>query len=136
MDNNRALVSSGYLDYTWKPVHNTLDRWLVRNATCKTKGAGITMFHIKASGEVHNSIFLYNSCELSANSISIENVDGYMLIDKCFFLGPRDKEVSSKFGNETDLLIENCEFDQNLKIISKSWNELTNKFEAPKIPNK
>ena len=75
MDSNKALVSAGFLDYSWKPVHKFLNRWFVRNNTCTSRGAAISLFHIKYSAEVHDSIFQDNNCEISANSISAENVD-------------------------------------------------------------
>ena len=130
MEENKALVSSGFLDYSWMPTHKILDRWYIRNNTCTSRGAAITLFHIKASAEVHNSLFMHNSCEISADSISVENVDGYLLIDSCIFSGSQAQEVSAKY-NETDILFENCLFDQDKNSLETKWNEYQKSYKMP-----
>ena len=134
MEQNKALVSSGFLDYSWKPTHKILERWYIRNNTCTSRGAAITLFHIRASAEVHNSLFIYNTCEISADSISVENVDGYLLLDDCIFSGSESKEVSAKY-NETLILIENCQFDQSHTVVENKWKDFLKSFKTVSINN-
>ena len=135
VEGNKALVASGYLDYTWQPTHRILRNWLVRDNNCTSRAAGITIFHIRSSMEVHDSVFLNNQCEISANSISVENVDGYLLVDGCYFTGKQDEEVSSRFG-ETMIKIDDCHFEKAADELEKKWNEGIANFQTPAASHK
>jgi len=118
---NTARVSSGYFDYAWKPTHKILDRNLFFNNSALSRGAAITVFHIKGSADIFNSYFIQNQCKMSAKSISMENVDGYINIQDCVFDGSKDAEVSSRFGETTILICPNTRFDiPSQQIIEES----------------
>lgn len=100
--NNEAMVSSGYFDYTWYPVHKTIKFIVAINNSCISRGAAITFFHIKHRGALESGIFVDNKCEKSAHSISLENVDGIVTLTNCYFTGPQSEEIYSRY-NETEI---------------------------------
>ena len=111
--NNSAIVCGGLFYFSWYPQHLDVYFCLFGNNTSKARGGAVTCFHGLQSISFISSLFIFNNCENSFNSISIEENMRDIKVMNCYFSGNIEEEVGSSFS-KTNLTIFQSIFNADL----------------------
>ncbi|EAY13813.1 hypothetical protein TVAG_468290 [Trichomonas vaginalis G3] len=110
---NHAFVSGAFFDFAFKTTTRTVKMATFLNNSAQCRGGAFTCFHMMHKSRFDTCNFVLNHCDEQAHSISLESVYQVVNITNCKFDGPKDAQVSSRYG-ESELNIDDTnKFDVN-----------------------
>ena len=95
--NNHALVCGGFFDFSWYPSQRNVSKTIFFNNTAIGRTGAATAFHLYQFMSFNLCMFIFNKCEKSANSISIESVRTTVEIQNCMFSGSKEEELIMRY---------------------------------------
>ena len=113
-EGNRAFASGAFFDFSYRTTLRTVEYNFYYNNSAQIRSGAFTCFHVMHNSSFSHSIFVLNHCDEQAHSISLESVEQRVTISNCYFDGPRDEQVSMRFGDSYLTIDSNNVFDSSV----------------------
>ena len=112
VDGNKAKVAGGFFDFSWSPAFRDVKFCFFNNNTSKERAAAVCAFHLMHNSKYYKVAFVLNKCDAKPDSITIDSIDSKIILDGCYFDGPKDTQIGMRFGYSTFEILDKTIFDQ------------------------